>query len=131
MIASLASSFSVTLAADDMAAYIGGFLGLMIAVVIIAGAWKVFTKAGQPGWAVLIPIYNYYIVTKIAGRPWWWLLLAIVPIVNIIVAVVLLNDVSKSFGRGIGTTLGLIFLPAIFYVILGFGDAQYQGPSAG
>jgi len=64
-------------------------------------------------------------VTKIAMRPWWRLLLAIIPVVNVIVAIVLTHNISKSFGRGLSTTLGLIFLPAEFYVILGFGSAQY------
>ncbi len=98
-----------------------------VIVVVIAGMWKVFTKARQPGWACLIPIYNIYVILKIAGKPGWWLLLYFVPLVNIIIAIMVVHGVSTNFGRGVGTTLGLIFLPFIFYPILGFGDAQYQG----
>jgi len=102
-----------------------------LAVITIAGGWKMFTKAGQPGWAFIVPIYNLYILLKITGRPWWWMLLMLIPIINFIFSIILCNDLSKSFGRGIGTTLGLIFFPMIFMPILGFGSAEYQGPAAG
>lgn len=100
-------------------------------IITIVGGWKMFAKAGQPGWAFFIPIFNVFIMLKIAGRPWWWLIALFIPIVNIIAMVIVWNDISKSFGRGIGTTLGLFFLPMIFVPILGFGSAEYQGPSAG
>ena len=93
--------------------------------------WKVFTKAGQPGWACLIPIYNLYVLCKIAGRPGWWLLLMLIPFVNIIILIILCIDIAKSFGNGVGFGLGMAFLGFIFWPILGFGSAQYQGPSAG
>lgn len=102
---------------------------IALIVVVVIGAWKMFVKAGQPGWGCLVPILNIYFLTKIAGRPGWWVLLFFVPIANIVVAIILMNDLSKSFGRGIGTTLGLIFLNAIFVCILGYGSAQYQGPA--
>jgi hypothetical protein len=103
---------------------------LAVAVLMIAALWKVFSKAGQPGWASIIPIYNTYIMCKIAGRPGWWVLLMFIPLVNFIIAIILLIDISKSFGKGVGFALGLIFLGIIFFPILGFGSAQYQGPSA-
>lgn len=103
---------------------------LAVAVLMIAAMWKVFTKAGQPGWASLIPIYNIYIMCKIAGRPGWWVLLMFIPLVNIIIAIILLIDISKSFGMGVGFGLGLIFLGIIFWPILGFGSATYQGAAA-
>jgi uncharacterized membrane protein YhaH (DUF805 family) len=99
---------------------------LAIIVFVIAGMWKTYAKAGKPGWAVIVPIYNIIVLIEIAGRPLWWIILWLIPIVNFIVAIMVLNDVSKRFGRGIGTTLGLIFLPFIFYPILGFGSAEYQ-----
>jgi hypothetical protein len=98
---------------------------LAICVVILAGYWKVFTKAGQPGWAIFIPIYNIYVMCKIAGRPGWWVL--IVPLV--IPAIIVCIDIAKNFGKSVGFGLGLAFLSLIFFPILGFGSAQYQdGP---
>ena len=61
-------------AAPQAASPITTIISLVICVLIIAAMWKVFTKAGHPGWACLIPIYNIYILCKIAGRPGWWLL---------------------------------------------------------
>lgn len=105
-------------------------LWIGIFVVIIAGGWKVFTKAGQPGWAIIIPIFNAYILLKIVGRPWWWLLLLFIPIVGFIISIIVFSDLAKSFGRGIGFTVGLIFLPFVFIPILGFGGDKYIGPAA-
>ena len=82
---------------------------LAAAVLMIAAMWKVFTKAGQPGWACIIPIYNVYIMCKIAGRPGWWVLLMFIPFVNFIIAIILLIDIAKSFGMGVGFGLGLVF----------------------
>ena len=106
-------------------------VGLLFALLIIVAMWKVFTKAGQPGWASIIPIYNLYIWCKIVGRPWWWILLMLIPFVNFIVAIILCIDLAKSFGRGAGFGIGLALLGIIFWPILGFGSAQYQGPAAG
>jgi hypothetical protein len=99
---------------------------LAIIVVSIIGLWKVFEKAGQPGWAAIIPIYNVYVMLQIAGRPVWWLIFIIIPCLNLIL-LVLPFDIATKFGKGIGFGLGLLFLPFIFYPILGFGDARYQG----
>jgi len=104
-------------------------LYLALMVFLIASAWKVYTKAGQPGWAVLIPIYNMYILLKITGKPWWWLLLMLIPYVGIIWAIWNINLLSKSFGKSIGFTFGLLFLGIIFWPILGFGSAKYIGPA--
>jgi len=103
-------------------------LCLAIVVIIIAGQWKVYEKAGQEGWKAIIPIYNTYILLKIVGKPGWWLLLMLIPGVNIIFAVWAMNMLSKSFGKDEGFTAGLIFLSFIFIPILGFGDATYLGP---
>ena len=106
-------------------------IALLIAVVLIVAMWKVFTKAGQPGWASIIPIYNIYIWCKIVGRPAWWIILMLIPLVNFIVCIILCIDLAKSFGKGAGFGIGLAFLGIIFLPILGFGSAQYQGPAAG
>jgi hypothetical protein len=120
-------------ASSALGAAIGGafgLIGLVFAIVMIASMWKMFVKAGQPGWAAIIPIYNLYILLKIVGRPGWWILLFLIPFVNFIMAIILAIDTAKSFGKGGGFAAGLILLPFIFYPILGFGSAQYQGPAA-
>jgi hypothetical protein len=110
---------------------VGVIFGLLVAVLMIVALWKIFTKAGQPGWACLIPIYNIYILCKIVGRPGWWVILMLIPFVNFIIAIILFIDLAKSFGNGVGFGLGLAFLGIIFFPILGFGSSQYQGPAAG
>src|SRR5262249_12523236 len=104
---------------------------LAFMILMIAACWKIFTKAGQPGWAAIIPIYNWYILCKIVGRPGWWVILLLIPFVNFIVGIILCIDLAKSFGKGVGFGIGLILLGVIFFPILGFGSAQYQGPAAG
>src|SRR5213595_4177271 len=105
-------------------------VGLLIALLLIVAMWKVFTKAGQPGWASILPIYNLYIGCKIVGRPGWWIILLLIPFVNIIVGIILCIDMAKSFGKGVGFGIGLALLGIIFWPILGFGSAQYQGSAA-
>lgn len=119
-----------TTAGEALGSIIGLTVALAVTVVAIAGMWKVFQKAGQPGWAAIVPFYNVYILLKICGRPGWWLVLFLIPFVNIVVAVITALDLAKAFGKGVGFGLGLIFLGPIFYCILGFGDARYLGPPA-
>jgi hypothetical protein len=114
----------------DLAGLLVMVVWLALVVLMIAGLWKIFTKAGQPGWAAIVPVYNLYILTKIVGRPWWWLLLMLIPFISIIFAIILYVDLGKSFKKGIGFVIGLILLPFVFVPILGFGSAQYHGPSA-
>ena len=104
---------------------------LAFTILMIAACWKIFTKAGQPGWAAIIPIYNWYILCKIVGRPGWWVILLLIPFINFIIGIILCIDLAKSFGKGVGFGIGLILLGLIFFPILGFGSAQYQGPAAG
>ena len=103
---------------------------LAVIFVVIAGIWKVFTKAGQPGWASLIPIYNVYVLTQIVGKPGWWILLFFIPVVNIVIAIILAIELAKAFGKGTGFGVGLAFLGVIFCPILGFGDATCRGPAS-
>ena len=81
---------------------------LAFTILMLAAWWKIFTKAGQPGWACIIPIYNLYVWCKIVGRPWWWILLMLIPFVNFIIAIILLIDLAKSFGKGVGFGIGLL-----------------------
>jgi Family of unknown function (DUF5684) len=103
-----------------------GLLYLALIVLIIAGFWKVFVKAGHPGWAAIVPIYNVYILLKIAGKPGWWLLLFFIPVVSLVIAILVSIEVAKAFGKGAGFGVGLALLGFVFYPILGFGDAKYQ-----
>jgi hypothetical protein len=116
-----------------LAAALGGTMLLVclaIAVVFIIGLWKVFVKAGRPGWAALIPIYNSYVLVKIAGRPGWWLLLFLIPLVNIAIAIVVAIDIAKAFGQSaVFGVLLLFLLSGIGYLVLGFGNYRYIGPA--
>jgi hypothetical protein len=100
---------------------------LALVIVIVAGMWKTFEKAGQPGWACIIPVYNIMVILEITKKPIWWLILMLIPCVSIIAAILVMIDFAKVFGRGAGFGLGLTFLPFIFFPILGFGSARYLG----
>jgi hypothetical protein len=99
---------------------------IVIAVFVIAALWKVFEKAGKPGWAAIVPIYNIIIMLQIAGKPEWWVLLYLVPLVNLIVNVIVCIAIARRFGKGEGFGIGLAFLGLIFWPILGFGKAEYR-----
>jgi hypothetical protein len=103
---------------------------LAVAVISYAGLWKMFVKAGKPGWAAIIPIYNYIVMIEIVGKPMIWILWLLIPCVNIVFGIWLINLLSKSFGKSEGYTIGMLIFPFIFFPLLGFGDAKYVGPSA-
>jgi len=103
--------------------------GFVVFVLMIVANWRIYEKAGKPGWASIIPIYNIIVLLEIVGKPIWWIFLLLIPGVNIIFGVWVTNLLSKSFGKNEGFTIGLIFLSFIFYPILGFGNAEYQGPA--
>jgi len=106
---------------------LGFFLMMMaFAILMIAAVWTVFSKAGQPGWAVLIPIYNAIVMLKVAKKPLWWIVLFLVPFVNIVIAILVAIAIANNFGKSTGFGVGLAFLGFIFYPILAWGDAQYQ-----
>ena len=98
-----------------------------IVLVLVASLWKVFVKAGEPGWAAIVPIYNLFILAKIAGKPMWWGVLMLIPLVGFIVFIIVAIALAEKFGKGAGFGLGLSFLGIIFFPILGFGDSRYQG----
>lgn len=109
---------------------VGGIIYLAVIVLLIAGMWKTFEKAGKPGWAALIPIYNTIILIEIIGKPMIWVLWLLIPCVNFVFGIWALNLLSKSFGKSEGFTVGMIIFPYVFLPILGFGPATYLGPSA-
>ena len=111
---------------ESVIGIIGGIIYLAIIVLVIASYWKVFEKAGQPGWAAIVPFYNIYIMLKMAGKPGWWLLLFLIPLVNLVVAIMVNIEIAKRFGKSDGFGIGLTFLSVIFYAILAFGDATYM-----
>jgi hypothetical protein len=103
---------------------------LVLVLLIVIGMWKVFVKAGKPGWAAIVPIYNMIVLLEISGKPLWWIILLLIPFVNFIVIIIVLVALARNFGKGVGFALGLLILPFIFYPILGFGDARYQPVAA-
>ena len=96
-------------------------------IVTMGGYWRLFTKAGKPGWAVLVPIYNVIIWQKISGKPLWWLLLYAVPVVNLVVGVLAVFGIASNFGKGKAFAVGLLLAPYVFVPVLAFGNAQYVG----
>ena len=96
-----------------------------IIILMIASLWTIFTKAGKPGWAAIIPIYNTIVLLDVIKKPWWWIFLLMIPIVNFIFLIIIYNNLAKAFGKGVGYTLGLIFLGIIFFPLLAFGDSKY------
>ena len=105
------------------------FLSLVMAIISIIALWKIFEKANEPGWASIIPFYNLYVLFKIVWGKGWYFLLLLIPIANIVIAIIHVFKLAKVFDKGTGFGFGLLFLPFIFNLILAFGDAQYQGPS--
>jgi hypothetical protein len=108
----------------------GSLLSLIIVGLMIASMWKVFTKAGQPGWASLIPIYNLIVLVRIAGKPVWWVLLMLIPFVNIIALLFVYLALARAFGKSDAYGVGLLLLPFVFFPLLAFGDARYIGPQS-
>jgi hypothetical protein len=100
---------------------------LAIVAVLIAAYWRVFAKAGRPGWASLVPIYNVVTLLHITGRSGWWILGMFVPLLNLFVVIRLVFELAGAFGRGIGFGFGLLLLSPIFVPILGFGGSHYVG----
>jgi len=126
---------TTTTTSVDSGLSVGVLLMYFIVIWVVTGlpTYFVFKKAGpngDPAWGAFVPIYGFYLMLKVVGRPGWWLLLLLVPFVNYIILIMVYNDLSKSFGHGVGFTLGLIFLSWIFLAILAWGSSQYQGPAA-
>lgn len=103
---------------------------LAVIVFYIATMWKIFEKAGKPGWASIIPIYNTIVLLQISGKPGWWVLLYLIPVVNIVIAIIATLGLAHNFGKGTGFAIGLMLLGFIFLPILAWGDAEYQPQQA-
>lgn len=142
MLSTLLAQTSVTTTTDLESGLAAGFsliwLIIFVAfyVFIALSINKMLEKANHPNnWAGWVPVYNFWTVCEIAGRPGWWSLVSLIggiPFVNILVFVVMVIvsiDLSKSFGKGGGFAALLVLLPVVGYPMLGFGDAQYQGPA--
>ena len=99
--------------------------GIGLFVLYIASIWKIYEKADRPGWAAIIPIYNIIVLLEIVGKPVWWIVFYFIPFVNVVISIIVYIELAKSFDKGAGFGIGLVFLPIIFFPILGFGDAAY------
>ena len=118
---------------QDSIVMLGGAYTIVIIAIIVlmvASVWKTFVKAGKPGWAAIIPIYNVVVLLEISGKPLWWLILLIIPLVSLVFGILLLIALANSFGKSSGFGVGLALLGFVFFPILGFGDAKYRGPRA-
>ena len=130
-----ASGNDAAVATGIMAFFAAFFLVfVVIGIVALIGMWKTFAKAGQPGWAVLIPIYNIIVLLRVAGLPWYWVftpLIVVIPLLGAIAYLVWIvwvhHRISTRFGQGVGFTIGLTLLGPIFWLILGFGSSKYVG----
>ncbi len=103
---------------------------LTLLALILVSWWVMFTRAGKPGWAAIIPIYNAIVILEIIGKPIWWIIFLFIPCVNIIFSILVNVELAEVFGNGTGFAVGLILLPFIFIPMLASGDAKYQGPAA-
>ncbi len=118
-----------TLVGGFLIAFVTFFIFVSIAAIIsIIAMWKIFTKAGQPGWASIIPVYNMIVMLEVIRRPLWWIVLMFIPFVNILISVVIARELARVFGKGRRFTAGLLVLPFIYYPLLGFGKSQYVVP---
>lgn len=114
----------------------GGGIGSVIVMIIYAAviiaaivAWyKIFTKAGKPGWAAIVPIYNYYVMTEIAGRPMsWFIMILLVPCVNVVLLIIVMMDIFKAFGKPGWAAIVPIYNIVVMFQ-MAFGDATYSAP---
>ncbi len=127
------TSGNSSLSGGALAAIIIGSLVLTVVAILIM--WKVFVKAGRPGWAAIIPIYNTWVLFEISGKPGWWALFAIVPYVGSVVLIILyiiaMIELAKRFGKStVFAIVGMVLFSIIGFAILAFGEAKYNGGTA-
>lgn len=99
------------------------YLGMI--ALIFASLWKICVKAGRPGWHGILPIYNYIVLLEISKRPLWWIAMFFIPVANIVFMIMMLNGLSKAFGKDERFTVGLVLLGMVFFPILAFGKSKY------
>lgn len=99
-------------------------------LLMVISGWKIFEKAGEAGWQVLIPFYNAFVMTRFCRMPAWSIIVLILPYVNVIGVIWLGLSLAKAFGKSTPYAVGLILLPMIFYPHLAFSDARYSGDDA-
>lgn len=125
-----ASLYAPAAQSDPSSVWAGIFIALIVALAatLIVSLWHIFAKAGRPGWASLIPLYNVIVLLNLIGRPWWYVVFVFIPGANAVLAVILCFGAARSFGKGWPFALGMILLPFIFLPVLAFGSARYVGP---
>lgn len=104
---------------------LGLIIYFAIVILMIISVWRIFIKANEPGWACIIPIYNVIVLLRVVDKPWWWLFLLMIPLVNIVIAIIVMVALAESFDKGGMFAVGLVLLPFVFYPILAFGDAEH------
>lgn len=125
------NEYAVPLQAGDGGGTVGFLLSVALLAVVIAGVWKAFEKAGEPGWAAVIPFYNLWVMVRISDNAWWWFVLFFVPIIQLLAVIKVSFDIASEFGQGILFGVGLWLLPFVFWPLLGFGEYRYQGGRTG
>jgi len=100
---------------------------VIIAITFLLAVMMVFEKGRESGFAILIPVYNVYLLTRITEKPWWWTILLLIPILNIYFGIRVMHSLSVSFNKGWSTTLGLVLLPVVFFPLLAFNRNNYIG----
>lgn len=103
------------------------YIAIAYSLFLLIATWVIYVKAGEPGWAMLIPIYNLIVLHRMAGKPGWWVLLYFIPVVSLIIVILVYIGLAERFGQGAGFGLGLAFLAPIFFPILAYSDIEYEG----
>ncbi len=103
-------------------------IALLVSVFILVTIWRIYKKAGQPGWASIIPVYNMIVMLRVVKLDWWHIFIWLfVPFASIAYAIIVPIKLAKLFGKSSGFGVLAIFLPVIAYPILAFGQASYEG----
>lgn len=102
-------------------------LGGLLSLLAIVSLWKIFKKAGKPGWASIVPIYNIIVLLEITGLPLWYIVLFIIPFANIYVIFKVYIELAHKFGKSTGFGVATVFFSIICLPILAFSkSAEYK-----